>query len=147
MMSFSALSTISFTLLMVPITPAKRPIHITIGTINQLYAVDGTNGNVNWTFGGCNWFWSAPVVKDGVVYAGCLDSKIYAIDAGTGEELWQFTADDQIVATPVLVDNLLVVASKSGTVYMLNADSGKPEHDPVPELWNTIILEPVLNSL
>jgi outer membrane protein assembly factor BamB len=98
---------------------------------NQLYAVDGTNGNVKWTFSGGNWFWATPLVKDDMVYAGCLDNKVYALDASTGDELWHFTADNQIVATPVLVDNLLVAASESGTVYILGADSGKPEHEPV----------------
>ena len=119
-----------------PAAAASSPVvagnDIFFGTFdNQLYAVDVTNGNVKWTFGGGNWFWATPLVKDNIVYAGCLDSKVYALDASTGHELWQFTADDQIIATPVLVDNLLVAASASGTVYILNADSGKPEHEPV----------------
>jgi outer membrane protein assembly factor BamB len=103
---------------------------------NYLYAVNSADGTEKWKFKGGNWFWSTPVIKDGVVYAGCLDHKIYTLKAETesetGEKLWDFPTDAPIVSTPVLVDNLLVVASESGMVYMLNTESGKLEHDPVP---------------
>ena len=67
------------------------------------------------------------MVKDGVVYAGCLDHRIYALGARTGTELWQFTADTPIVSTPVLADNLLIAVSKSGEMYVLEANGGALE--------------------
>ncbi len=82
-----------------------------------------------WTIPGGDWFWSTPVVKDGVVYAGCLDGKLYAIDAKTGNSLWEFNTrenieDDRIVSSPIFVGDLLVVACESGEMYVLNSTDG-----------------------
>lgn len=90
-----------------------------------LYAVKIGNDTPIWKFPkekpADNWFWAAPVVDKGVVYASCLDGKIYAVDAETGERLWDFDAGSPIIASPVLVKNLLVVASESGDVYILKS--------------------------
>jgi outer membrane protein assembly factor BamB len=73
-----------------------------------------------------NWFWASPVVKEGIVYAGCLDGRLYAINATTGEEVWSYTTRDEenrpspIVSSPVLMDNLLIVVNESGIVYVFD---------------------------
>jgi outer membrane protein assembly factor BamB len=73
-----------------------------------------------------NWFWASPIVREGIVYAGCLDGRLYAINSTTGEEIWSYTTRDEenrpsaIVSSPVLMDNLLIVVNESGTVYVFD---------------------------
>jgi hypothetical protein len=94
-----------------------------------------------WKFHGGRWFWAAPVAKDGVVYAGCLDGKVYAINTETGEGLWEFDTKNfdpkgkgsPIVSAPILVSNSLVVAAESGNVYVINSKTGDGERIKNPE--------------
>jgi outer membrane protein assembly factor BamB len=73
-----------------------------------------------------NWFWASPIVREGIVYAGCLDGTLYAINATTGKEIWSYMTRDEenrpsaIVSSPILMDNLLIVVNESGTVYVFD---------------------------
>jgi len=78
-----------------------------------------------------NWFWASPVVKEGVVYAGCLDGKLYAIEAETGEKLWEFDAGSPIISSPILMDNLLIIIGELGTLYVFDVDT-EFEEEAVP---------------
>ncbi len=65
--------------------------NVLFGTFDRnIYAIDKTTIAIKWTFKGGNWFWTAPIIKGGRIYAACLDGKIYAIDAENGQQVWQF---------------------------------------------------------
>ncbi len=97
-----------------------------------------------------NWFWASPIVNEGIVYAGCLDSRLYAIDATTGEEIWSYLTEDEngkpspIVTSPVLIDDLLIVVNESGTVYVFDL-TGALANEGVP-LWTASIGADVRSS-
>jgi outer membrane protein assembly factor BamB len=105
---------------------------IFVGSFDRrLYAVRIGSDVLQWRFPegpAGSWFWAAPVVNEGTVYAACLDGTLYAIDARTGEEEWSYETQDEggepspIVSSPVLMDNLLVVINESGVVYVFNLD-------------------------
>jgi len=103
---------------------------IYVGSFDRhLYAIE-IGGNVTWRFPeeepAGNWFWARPVVKEGIVYAGCLDGKLYAVNATTGKAIWSYPTTDQedrsspIVSPPVLIDNLLIVINESGALYVFD---------------------------
>jgi outer membrane protein assembly factor BamB len=53
-----------------------------VGSFDRnVYGVRVGESEATWKFAGGNWFWAAPVIDEGTVYAGCLDGKIYALDA------------------------------------------------------------------
>jgi outer membrane protein assembly factor BamB len=119
---------------------------IFLGSFDRyLYAIRIGGDTPEWRFPrekpAGNWFWASPIVREGIIYAGCLDGRLYAINATTGKEIWAYTTRDEedrpspIVASPVLMDNLLIVVNESGTVYVfdLNTEFGK-----VAELLETI---------
>ena len=48
---------------------------------STLYALDIATGNLVWRFDGASsWYWSAPLIADGVVYAPSLDGALYALE-------------------------------------------------------------------
>jgi len=121
---------------------------IFLGSFDRhLYAVRIGADEPAWTFPqdgpAGKWFWAPPVIKDGIVYAGCLDGKIYAVNATTGKQIWFYATADKnggsspIVSSPVLTDNFLLVANEGGNLYVfdLSGDEGQqgiPSNAVVP---------------
>jgi outer membrane protein assembly factor BamB len=112
----------------------------------HLYAVKIGSNVSEWRFPekpAGNWFWTSPVIDEGIVYAGCLDGKLYAIEADTGREIWSYLTEDQngkpspIVSSPVLMDNLLIVVNESGTLHVFDL-AGELANEGVP-WWTTSI--------
>jgi outer membrane protein assembly factor BamB len=63
-------------------------------------------------------------VRDGMIYAACLNKSIYAIDAISGKEAWQFTGDSQMVSTPAVTDKYVYAVSEKGVLYKLDITNG-----------------------
>lgn len=59
---------------------------------DQLYCVDLTTGEVQWTFFAGAPIRLAPTVAEGRVYFGADDGRAYCLDANTGERVWQLRA-------------------------------------------------------
>jgi outer membrane protein assembly factor BamB len=108
-----------------------------------LYAVDATTGREKWRFPEASdtavvddgadadfpkgWYWTSPVVVNGVVYAPNLDGSVYARDAKNGNFVAQFDLGTPISAAPVAVDGLVIVATSTtnrtkaeGAIYSLD---------------------------
>ena len=51
-----------------------------------MYAVDTSDGSEIWSFTTDDSVTSAPIVHEGVVYAGSADDKMYAINKDTGKQ-------------------------------------------------------------
>ncbi len=90
---------------------------------NNLYAVREGSNSTAWNFSGGKWFWAPPLVRGGVVYAGCLDNYIYAIDSQTGAEIWSYDTGSRIVSAPVLAGDYLVVVSEDGDLFVFDLAS------------------------
>jgi outer membrane protein assembly factor BamB len=62
---------------------------------------------------------ASPVISDGVIYIGSLDSVFYALDALTGKERWQFRTGDLISSTAAFHNGLCYFES-GNVLYAIN---------------------------
>ncbi|MBN1783046.1 PQQ-binding-like beta-propeller repeat protein [bacterium] len=62
---------------------------------------------------------AAPMIRNGLVYAGSTDKKFYAVDAETGLEVWRYETGEQIRSTAAFFENGLCFES-GNHLYALN---------------------------
>jgi eukaryotic-like serine/threonine-protein kinase len=67
---------------------------------------------------------SSPVVSDGLVYFGALDSLLYAVDIQKGSISWTFRTQGQIRSTVCIKSDRLFLAGGDGILYCLDKKSG-----------------------
>ena len=67
---------------------------------------------------------SAPVLHNNVLYFGCSDGRVYAVNSTTGECLWNRQTGDIVHTTPAISRDKLFVGSFDGHLYALNASTG-----------------------
>ncbi len=85
------------------------------GFDSNLYALDADTGSLKWMFpDATRWYWAAPLVRDGVVYAPSLDGALYALDANTGDLMWTYATEGQLVGTPVVINDLVAIPVADG---------------------------------
>jgi outer membrane protein assembly factor BamB len=85
----------------------------------------GTNAAVlKWKFPTQAGVFSSPIVVQGVVYCGSLDTNFYALNAETGEELWHFKTSGGIRSSAAMLDGKVYFSSGDGFLYALQAASG-----------------------
>jgi serine/threonine-protein kinase len=122
----------------IPGTPLVTRDTVYIGAGDRkLYALDAATGEKKWEFVGRNWFWTQPVLHNGVIYANELgrpgnfggpgDHPVYALDAATGKEVWAapFQAPKLVLAPPVISGDLLTVTTEDGSVISIDAATGQ----------------------
>ena len=98
----------------------------------MIYAFDGTEGNLRWSFKAAGTIFDAPAASDRRVYLRTF-GRIYALDGTTGDEIWSFEgthlfANDTTpgIANPLLVeDGVLAVAEVRGALHGLDAATGQ----------------------
>ena len=88
----------------------------------------GAQDGVIWTFTTGGWVLTAPVIVDGVVYAGSDDGSLYALTADSGELLWSFATGDVIRSIPTVFGGTVYFGSNDNHLYALDAATGE-------ELW------------
>ena len=95
------------------------------------YALDPRGGDIIWSAQGANWFWSTPLIADGVVYAADLDGNLYAWDAATGAARWTapYAAGERIRTRPIIASGgdggaTIVLVSRDGVVHQVDAATG-----------------------
>lgn len=95
------------------------------------YALAPRSGDVLWSAQGTNWFWSTPLIANGVVYAADLDGNLYAWDAATGAARWTspYAAGERIRTRPIIASGgdggaTIVLVSRDGVVHQLDAATG-----------------------
>lgn len=69
--------------------------------------------------------YSAPTVRDGVLYVGNLDGYLYAINTADGSLKWRFKAEEGITSSPLVDEGVVYFGSKDDNVYALDAASGQ----------------------
>lgn len=93
-------------------SPAVLNGRIYVGsTDNRVYALNSSNGNVEWRVGTGNSIISSPSVDDGVVYIGSTDGKLYALNAQDGSTEWTFELPGEVSATPAVSDSLVFIGA------------------------------------
>ena len=94
------------------ITSAMAVSHGTLyfGSSRSLNAVDIESGAKRWTFRAGTRVYT-PVIYDGVVYAGSMDSNVYALNSDTGSVKWSFGTGDYKEFNLVVVDGVVYFGS------------------------------------
>lgn len=69
--------------------------------------------------------YSAPVIKDGVLYVGNLDGFLYAIQTADGQLKWRFKAGGGITSSPAVEGGAVYFGSKDDHVYAVDTATGK----------------------
>lgn len=126
-----------------PSRPAGRPVVADgtgyVATAASLVAYDLADDTEQWQVGderGQAWP-AAPVVHDGVVYVGMLDSTgptMRALDAADGSELWTYDVRGDVEASPVADVSedgelrALYVGDDTGRVYRLAPTAGRVDY-------------------
>lgn len=90
--------------------------------------------NVHWKFRTTAPVFSSPVIRDGVVYAGGLDSTLYALDLLTGVQKWKLKTNGSIRSTVCVQDNRIFLMGGNGILTCIDKASAKP-------VWR-VVLDP-----
>lgn len=80
--------------------------------------------SVKWAFKTALPVFSSPVVRDGVVYFGGLDSLLYAVDVKSGKEVWKFRTNGPIRSSVCPDSNHIYLNGGDGTLYALEKRTG-----------------------
>jgi outer membrane protein assembly factor BamB len=97
---------------------------VAIGTRDGVLRVLSEDGRLRWLFRASGPFEGAPLIANGVVYAGCDDGRVYALDLASGNERWRYDTQEQVGTTPVLADGLILVATLQDTLFAIDAKTG-----------------------
>lgn len=99
-----------------------------VGAHSWIYAIDVASQDVVWTvFRHGNYVRTAPIVVDGMLYAGWRDGSITAIDAATGEREWTYREIEEMNATaptPTVVDGVVYVDGEDMRVHGIDVETG-----------------------
>jgi outer membrane protein assembly factor BamB len=74
---------------------------------------------IAWTFKTSGPVVASPLISDGLIYIGSLDSSFYALDAKTGKELWQFKSESKISSTAAIYNGICYFES-GNVLYAIN---------------------------
>jgi outer membrane protein assembly factor BamB len=69
--------------------------------------------------------YSAPAIKDGVLYVGNLDGYLYALRTADGKMKWRFKTGGGITSSPAVEGGAVFFGSKDDHVYAVDTATGK----------------------
>ncbi|MCU1427901.1 MAG: WD40-like repeat protein [Actinomycetia bacterium] len=86
------------------VAPSGRHLVFVGNQLGTLVAYDATTGQRVWSFQASAAIAAAPVIANGVVYAGSFDKTLYALDADFGTVRCSFTTTGLVLTPPIVVD-------------------------------------------
>jgi len=98
-----------------------------IGVSGTIKAIWAKNGTERWTYDAPNPVHTAPVIEDGIIYAGVNDfggTSAVAVDAITGEEVWNASIPDFVTASPLVLGPSVYFGCQNGLLYCLKTSDG-----------------------
>jgi outer membrane protein assembly factor BamB len=96
---------------------------IYIGTfINELVAINTSDGAILWRFPTEGWVWASPVLYGNVIYFGDIAGNFYALDRSTQAKLWSVQTGSDIVGTPLITSDGIYITNEVGTLYALTRE-------------------------
>ena len=115
------------------------------GFDSRLRAIDLKTHEQSWQVEANNWFWTRPLVADGVVYAGSLDKNVYAVEAASGDAHWArpFATSAPVHAAPVMAGGKLIVVDRKGHVFALSPEDGTMAPAEALELGADVLADPL----
>jgi len=89
----------------------------------QIFALNATDGSIEWTYSAPGMPWGGPTVNQGMLYMGC-DNLMLAVDEFSGTLLWSTTLDDICAAPPLFAQGNIYEGTYLGTMYAIDAVTG-----------------------
>jgi parallel beta-helix repeat protein len=113
-------------------SPAVAYGLVYIPTDKNAYALNATDGSVEWSFpvNGESSI-SSPAVADGKVFFGLDNGYIYALDAHTGSLIWDCRTGGAVQSSPAISNGLLFVGSHDGYLYAIGRQSNVASDSPL----------------
>ncbi len=84
-----------------------------------------TQPSLLWKFKANGPIVGSPIIDNGTVFIGSLDSSLYAIDLSTGKEKWKQQTRGPIRSSVCVAPNGLFLIGSDGFLFKLDKDSGK----------------------
>jgi len=98
---------------------SSTDFHISSSTVA---AENANTGGEIWAYTTQNYYFSSPVVANGIVYAGSTDNNLYALNAKTGNLVWKYATGDQVGSPPAVANGMVYFGADQ--TYALNASTG-----------------------
>lgn len=85
-----------------------------------------TAPSVAWRFKTRQPIFSSPVVSEGIVYFGGLDSTVYALNLNNGQLAWKLKTNGEIRSTLLVHNNYVYLLGGNGVLSCIDKKTGKP---------------------
>jgi outer membrane protein assembly factor BamB len=112
-------------------SPAVAYNTVYFTTKGALYAVDSKTGRERWRLYTGDFFYSDPIIADGMVYFITSDNEfslsnlfgsrtyLHAVDAESGVEKWKYTVSGLSTVTPAVADGIMYLGTEEGYLYAI----------------------------
>ena len=82
-------------------------------------------GEVKWQFQAQRAVTSTPVVEEGMLIVGSMDSTVYALDTASGWPIWRFRTNRPVISSPVVHDGVAYIGSADEQLYAIELSTGR----------------------
>ena len=106
---------------------------------NNLYALNGSNGNFLWKYATDGGIVSRPVTADNTVFIGSEDKRLHAVSIRTGKVAWTYYTEGPIRCSPRIAEGHLFVGSDDHYLHAVNIASSR-------RVWRVEATEPVRST-
>lgn len=105
-------------------TTFSRALLLTLSLLLALQYCPAQHGSVVWHVKAKGPIVGSPVIYQGLVFVGGLDSTLYAFNLSTGQEAWKVSVGGSIRTTPVIANQKLFLNADNGKLYCLDPQKG-----------------------
>jgi outer membrane protein assembly factor BamB/tRNA A-37 threonylcarbamoyl transferase component Bud32 len=107
-------------------TPVLHQGSLFIGCYdNNLYALNGADGQFQWKYATEGGIVSRPAVFDNNIYFGSEDKRLHAISVRTGKVNWTYYTEGKIYSSPRISDGHVFFGSDDQDLHAVNVNSGR----------------------
>jgi outer membrane protein assembly factor BamB/tRNA A-37 threonylcarbamoyl transferase component Bud32 len=92
---------------------------------NNLYALNGANGEFNWKYPTDGGIVSRPVVAEETIYFGSEDKRVHAISARSGKVVWTYFTEGAVRSSARVAEGHLFIGSDDSYLHAINLVTGR----------------------
>jgi serine/threonine protein kinase len=91
----------------------------------NLYALDGSTGELRWSYQSDGGIVSKPIVVEGDVYFGSEDQRLHVVNFRSGKINWTQYTDGPIRSSPYFAEGHVFIGSDDGCLHAFNIATGR----------------------
>ncbi len=92
---------------------------------NNLYAIDGANGEFMWKYPTEGGIVSKPAVVDDNLFFGSEDSRLHVISTRNGKVAWTYYTEGPVRSSPRIAEGHVFIGSDDGHLHAVNMVTGR----------------------